>query len=56
MSKIDLTDLLCDIRILGKKLTTIYRKEELEYIQSQIIKIRNSVEDKSSQLAEKTVS
>ena len=36
---------------LNTERANTYKKEELEYIQFQINKIRNSVEDKQSQLA-----
>ena len=38
-----------------RKLTTVYLKEETEYIQNQINKIRNSVEDRQSWIAWQTV-
>ena len=34
-----------------QNLTKAYKKEQLEYIERQINKIRNSVEDEKSQLA-----
>ena len=37
-------------RNLRSDLTNAYQKEQIEYIQGQINKIRNSVEDKQSRI------
>ena len=37
------------------ELTNEYQKEQIEYMQGQINKIRNSVEDRQSQLVRQTV-
>ena len=37
------------------ELTNVYLKEQTEYIQNQIKKIRDSVEDKQSRIARQTV-